>query len=398
MSDTTATRKFSVLSLVGFVIVLGAVFTFIYSKAAYFYDFVGHMIFVREIQAEGLGSVPHFLYHGLILGFAEIFTDVDWFTIAGHIVIGANLIVGVTIYLLLTARFKAYISQVVIGFLSLCLVVITPIILWTEYWPAMIGYIHPTVYHNPTQNILKVFVIPVSLIALRAINPQPYKSQAQRIGLIVLSIVLILLMSISKPNYTIILLPSLGLYVLYRLAKRQAIDWALLIVGIGAPSLAVLALQFLGTYASEESVIAFEFIKVVRLYIAFPRILLQFLLSIAFPLVVYLLHRESARQDTYLNLAWIGFLIGAFYMYFVYETGIREQHGNFFWSAYVGLFVLMFATMIFLLKEYRPYLEALRQDKNTQVPPHLKWILLVFVLHMASAVRYYMMFITQLPR
>lgn len=398
MSDTTTTRKFSVLSLVGFVIVLGAVFTFIYSKAAYFYDFVGHMIFVREIQAEGLGSVPHFLYHGLILGFAEIFTDVDWFTIAGHIVIGANLIVGVTIYLLLTARFKAYISQVVIGFLSLCLVVITPIILWTEYWPAMIGYIHPTVYHNPTQNILKVFVIPVSLIALRAINPQPYKSQAQRISLIVLSIVLILLMSISKPNYTIILLPSLGLYVLYRLAKRQAIDWALLIVGIGAPSLAVLALQFLGTYASEESVIAFEFIKVVRLYIAFPRILLQFLLSIAFPLVVYLLHRESARQDTYLNLAWIGFLIGAFYMYFVYETGIREQHGNFFWSAYVGLFVLMFATMIFLLKEYRPYLEALRQDKNTQVPPHLKWILLVFVLHMASAVRYYMMFITQLPR
>lgn len=398
MENTSPKRDFSIPAFVGFVVVLSAVFWWVYSYAAYdpISDFTGHLRFIRQIDQEGLGAVPHFLYHLLVLGFSDLFPSVDLLTIAGHIIIGANIITGITIYIALTTWFKEYIPQGVLGFLSLCLMLITPIILWTQYWPAMIGYIHPTIYHNPTQNILKVFVIPISLIALRSINPKPYKSQQERIALIVLSIVLIVLMSLSKPNYTIILLPTLGLYGLYRLANKQALDWGLLIFGIGLPAVGVLGAQFLGTYTSDESVIALGFMNVIKLYITPPRIVLQYLLSIAFPLVVYLFHRKSASQDTYLNFSWIAFLIGSFYLYFIHETGIREQHGNFFWSAYIGLFVLMFATVAFLLKEYRPFIEELRRNKNVQLPSALKWVLLVFVLHIASAVRYYMMFITRL--
>jgi len=74
--------------------------------------------------------------------------------------------------------------------------------------------------------------------------------------------------------------------------------------------------------------------------------------SIAFPLIVYALHFRCARKDNYLNMSWLVFGVSCVWSYFFYEDGQRIGHGNFVWTAYIALFVLMFSSILFLIKHY----------------------------------------------
>jgi uncharacterized membrane protein YecN with MAPEG domain len=53
-----------------------------------------------------------------------------------------------------------------------------------------ISYLFPTVYHSPTQIILRFWVLPVTLLALRALHPQPYRSSKRQLIFVVLAVTL----------------------------------------------------------------------------------------------------------------------------------------------------------------------------------------------------------------
>jgi hypothetical protein len=52
-----------------------------------------------------------------------------------------------------------------------------------------------------------------------------------------------------------------------------------------------------------------------------------------------------------LLLASLVFLFGATYGYLLAEEGVRFTHGNFVWSAQIGLFILFVYTVLFLIKQ-----------------------------------------------
>jgi len=117
--------------------------------------------------------------------------------------------------------------------------------------------------------------------------------------------------------------------------------------GFALPTLFVLTGQYLITYAGNSGGILFAPFTVMNHYSGF--LLPKFLLSVPFPLLVATIYRRRVWREAYMSLAWLIFLFGCFYTYFLAEGGLRLYDGNFGWSGEIGLFVLFAASTLFFL-------------------------------------------------
>jgi hypothetical protein len=110
----------------------------------------------------------------------------------------------------------------------------------------------------------------------------------------------------------------------------------------------------------------------------------KFFLSILFPLAVTILFFRSAIADMRMRLAWIGAALGAFCFYFLIERG-RDLtfHGNFGWSGIITFFVLFFASLAFLLEQWR------LQPREARVQWRLILSTAIFGLHTISGLLWY---------
>jgi hypothetical protein len=176
-----------------------------------------------------------------------------------------------------------------------------------------------------------------------------------------------------------------------RMVRRQPVDWLLLIVGLLGPSLIMLGAQYLIAFTNPDgSSIGFEFGKLFWFYVPSSlRLLLMFLGSVAFPAALYVLYFNKARRDTYLNLCWLLFLLGVVISYSFYEDGPRLEHGNFLWTSYITLFVLMFASLRFFINEALP-----RRMRASGLNWRLALVLVILGLHTVSAVHVWAGFVT----
>jgi len=199
---------------------------------------------------------------------------------------------------------------------------------------------------------------------------------SQVIGVVLLCVIT----TLAKPNFTMNLLPALGIYTLYRMWMKQYIDWRMLLVGFLLPCSLVLGWQFVFTYqlganmASDQKVIFAPF-AVYRLYSdwLFPK----FTLSILFPLGILLLYHREACRKVSIQLAWLIFLVGAFYSYFMAEQGKNLGAGNFTWNAQIGLFILFVVTTLFFVQRVYPNqrLSGEESDKKSRTKVWLGWTL-----------------------
>lgn len=264
------------------------------------------------------------------------------------------------------------------AFWAVTLVLVAPVIL-----PPLLdgayyfGYIGLANYHNPTVHVLRPFALLMFIFAYETIADRPAGERPRRSPwLILASAVVIVLATLLKPNYTIVLLPALGLMVLYRLVKRQPVDWPLLIFGLGLPAVLVLSGQYLLTYMvgdEPEGGILFRPFLVASGMSDY--LLLKFLLSVFFPLVIAGLHYRRAVTDRPLVFAWLGFAVGAAQFYLLAENASRMYHGNFLWGAQTGLFILFVVTIRFLLKQEYEFKSLLRREQWIQYAAYLPHIL-----------------------
>ena len=252
------------------------------------------------------------------------------------------------LFALLKRSANGYVRESAILILSLCLFIISPISIWMDD-PHMTGYVNPTIWHSPTYNALRLFIVPVSLLSLRIVDGSRYRDVNQRIFFLLLTASLISLATLAKPSYLIALIPGLCLLVAYRVVKSQPVDWALLFLGIILPGAVLLALQYLVEYGDGGG-IQFGLFTLLRLWLPVWQIPIRLILSLAFPLSVYVLYFSEARKHTYLNMSWLIFFVGLGYMYFLTENSWRFYHSNFNWTAYSVIFALMYASVQFLVE------------------------------------------------
>lgn len=230
------------------------------------------------------------------------------------------------------------------------------------------GYIGLANYHNPTVQLLKPWALLLFLLVSNAFvdaKNSPWKTIA--------AASLTLFTTWIKPNYTLALLPAIFLLGIWFYARKRPIHWRLLLFGCILPGAGSLATQMAIAYLIPEADPSGFILAPFQVEAAFSdHLLLKFLLSILFPLVVWCATDRQTRSNPVLQLAWIVFFISAAQLYLVAESGDRLYHGNFRWGAQTALLIL-FAVSI------RP---AFTRPGWT---PRL-----AYGLHLASGILYYL--------
>ena len=346
---------------------------------------------------ETTDHVVHVLFHSVFLVTHRVLPA---FTLT-QAALAAILLFMLPLPLIVFAFFKkaaeATLPDPLLMALSLGLTIMSPITIWTNVF--MLGYMNPIVYHNPTSIALRLFVIPVSLLALQVFHSPGYRSGNRRVYILLLCAVTILLATLAKPSLTIALIPGCCLYAIWRLSKRMQVDWLQLIFGVCVPGTLMLGMLYMLTYVNgtDDSSVAFGFLTYLQRRFATWQLPIMLFLSLVFPISVYIGYRKQARQNLYLNMSWVIFVVAAGMAYFLYEIGARIDHGNFVWPGYSAVFLLLFASMLFLLEQHaREHKEGLGNVRifGITYSQNMVFLMLIFGLHVLSGIAYYSRFLT----
>jgi hypothetical protein len=315
-------------------------------------DYYYHVLFTQQMADGTMAILPHPLLH-LFLWTTHLILPIDLtaammlVTMVLYMSIAAVIVLA---YLLpaLNGEINIGTAAVVIG-LALTLMLVAPINVSKPGDSNYFGYLMPNVYHNPTIIALKPFALLLFLYLVGIFSDQPYFRTR---GALITGVLVLVLASTAKPNYTLAALPALGVFTGYALARKQPVNWKLLIALVGV-LVVILGIQYLMHPPSKGHIEFYPF-AFLRWVGGNNRRLLKFGVSILFPLVTYLVYLRKTARDNTLNLAWLIFAFGAFYFYMLVESdGIAE--GNFIWSGQITLFVLFVASAAFLLRQiYTP--------------------------------------------
>jgi hypothetical protein len=235
------------------------------------------------------------------------------------------------------------------------------------------GYIGINSYHNPTTVALKPYALIVFCLSALALE-----KEKTSIYLSIACLISVVISTLIKPSFIICLLPAVGIYFLVNMKRQKVFDWKMLMFCVFIPSVLVLASEYLGTYTEGDvSIIIKPFIVMKN---SSDFLLVKFLLSIWFPLIVLIAYWKNALEHFPLRLAWLTFFFGASYTYLLAEGGWRIFHGNFTWSGEISLFILFVVSVLFFFEQIKIK------------PISKKWttVLIAFFLpHLVSGFIYY---------
>ena len=357
-------------------------------------DMSNHYVRAIELPAETTHhAVGHVLYHAVVKVARSLLPAAAKETVTVISVMIFLLPLPVIIFLLLRKTVSGRLPDLFTGGLALGLTIAAPITIWVDD-RHMIGYINSIVYHNPTIIALRLFIIPISLLSVRAIKTRGYRDANQRFFWRLTSASIIMVGTLSKPSYTIALIPGVILFVIWRRIRGHPVDWVFLLGGVIVPGSLILGIEYLYTFASgmeHGGTITFAPLSFMSAWIPVWRMPIQLALSLVFPVGVYLLYFTEAQKHLYLNMSWIVFAIGASYLYLLAQDGPGFRSGNFLWSSYSSMFVLMFASLTFLLERHISELQSQAfkaSGKCPRISIRAAVALFLFGMHVVSGLLY----------
>ncbi len=211
----------------------------------------------------------------------------------------------------------------------------------------------PNTWHNPTNIAVKTFAA-LALIYSVGIIKKIKEGEKIQIKEMILFMVIIFLGVFAKPSFAMSFVPALGIWILISCIceKFKNIKGYLLLCALFIPAMLLIGFQYLSFFGEDTgSGVGIELFRAVKNYTSHP--LLATFLVLAFPLVFLLFNikKEWKRYDT--QLVVINTAIGWVMRSVLYETGLREKHGNFGWAYMIALFLLYIVCMGHFLEDLR---------------------------------------------
>ena len=165
--------------------------------------------------------------------------------------------------------------------------------------------------------------------------------------------VFLLLATLTKPSFTLVLVGTAGLIMLFRLlcTKFRNFIPSLQLGLCFVPTFAALLYQYSGVFAAKEGAeggIGFTFGEVWGYYCDI--IPLAIGLAIGFPLLVLVLNFRELKQNTFYRLSWQLYLVSFAMAFFLYEKGFRKPDFNFSWGYMYGIFFCHLSALTVLLR------------------------------------------------
>ena len=260
-----------------------------------------------------------------------------------------------------------------------------------------LGVFTPNPWHNGTYMAARPFMILAFIFGMLTVAryEEDFKAKpsTKTVLLYIAYAISLLLVTETKPSYTIIHLFTLAFIMLYRFIMtkfgnfKQSVLYALCYV----PTLIGLLSQYSGVFQGksargEDNGLGIELFRVWNLYTT--NLPVSMLLATAFPFVVLVIHVKLLKNDSGFRFAWQIYLSGILTSIVFYEKGFREGHFNFAWGYMCGLFIVFMYSFIIWIKD----LKSIQMKDKVQMIKTSSMIVLEtipMIVHIALGLKYF---------
>ena len=166
--------------------------------------------------------------------------------------------------------------------------------------------------------------------------------------------VFLLIATMTKPSFTIVLVGAAGLIMLWRMFKSKFKNF-IPTIQLGLcfiPTFIDLLYQFGGVFVpaeGEEGGIGFTFGGIWGLYC--DNLPLAICLGVGFPLAVLVLNYKELKNNTLFRFSWQIYVMSFLMAFFLGEKGFRWEHFNFSWGYMYGIFFAFVGAVTVLLRK-----------------------------------------------
>lgn len=235
-------------------------------------------------------------------------------------------------------------------------------------------------FHNATYMAARPFAILAFFWYVKLLDE--YDKGASKKDYILFSLFL-LLATMTKPSFTIVLVGAAGLIMVYRMVRTKFGNFKpTILLGLCfIPTFIDLLYQFKGVFVPEEGVeggMGFCFGDVWSLYC--DNIPLAIGIGVGFPLLVLVCNFKELKTNTLFRFSWQVYGMSFLMAFFLYEKGFREPDFNFSWGYMYGIFFAFVGALSVLLQE--------TAKKRRPVLLALQW--LAYLWHIACGLYYFM--------
>ena len=288
--------------------------------------------------------------------------------------------------------------------LSWMMMIVAPIIALASFDQRYyLGYIGLNVLHNPTMIVVKplallwfcwaVFTFPADERSSAGIDPTSHDRRPT--WPVIFGVALLaMLATLSKPSYTICILPAVSLCAAWRLLRGGRVRWTVLFAGMIVPATAVLLWQYHWQYNQAAHTINGKTYRIVFHPLAAvsswsQHVIWKGVLSVVFPATVAVIYAPETWRSVRLRLAWLVFAVASIQFYLIAEEG-READGNFTWGAQIALFILFAESVMLILRRDRLFATCAEKSKpRYAIPWRLALCTTAFACHVAAGIYYY---------
>lgn len=265
------------------------------------------------------------------------------------------------------------------GFVVLIMMLIGPIFIFTYPERMYLGYLSLNRYDSPTYILVRPFAL---LIFFGIVDNFTEKWSWKESFLMVLCM---MCATLTKPNFTITILPALGLITLFKLKQYKKINWAYLIISLGLTAVIVLAGQFMINYIGDrgDRMILAPFEAISYIVPNIPMVFFLILMSIVFPLSVTLLNWKNVKNDFTFQLGWMNFFMGLI-IALMFGEKINMGLNNLWNSPTIAGYVIFFIAILWWGGDLlRTYQSRKKITKNQIITSS------ILVLHLVCGIIYY---------
>ncbi|MBQ7920296.1 MAG: hypothetical protein IJ324_10205, partial [Lachnospiraceae bacterium] len=239
----------------------------------------------------------------------------------------------------------------------------------------------PNPFHNATYMATRPFAILAFLWYIKLLPI--YETEKVAIKDYVLFSVFLLLTTMTKPSFTIIMVGAAGLIMVYRMIRSRFKNfWPTRWLGVCfIPTFIDLLYQYSGVFVptdGAEGGIGFGFADVWSLYS--DNIPLAIGLAAGFPLLVLILNWKELKTNVTFRFSWQLYGMSLAMALLLYEKGFRQPDFNFSWGYMHGIFFAFYGALVVLLQA-----TACKDSKKWKLA--LQW--LAYLWHVVCGLYYF---------
>lgn len=259
-----------------------------------------------------------------------------------------------------------------------------------------LGVFTPNPFHNATYMAARPFAILAFFKygELLPVYEQPNAVREHKRDYILFAIYL-LLATMTKPSFTIVLVGAAGILMLWRMFRSRFRNFVPT-VWLGVcfiPTFMDLLYQFRGVFVPQEGQeggIGFTFGHVWAQYCG--NLPLAIGLAIGFPILVLLLNYKELHKDSIYRFSWQVYVMSFLMAFFLYEKGFREMDFNFAWGYMYGIFFAFIGAMLVLLRATAEAVETAKTASKVQIRRNygvigIQW--LAYLWHLVCGLYYF---------